>query len=75
MTAELFLNCFLACMFAFVVFGVLAWQIGSFFIRRWMAKELPGIIAKTLHGQHGGMEDPAAVAAIEEILRKTKGEP
>jgi hypothetical protein len=65
MTADLFLTCFLACLFAFVVFGVLAYQIGGYLVKRAVEKNLPEILSKMLHGAG----DPEAREALAELAR------
>lgn len=74
MSAELFLTCFLACLFAFVVLVVLALQIVGFFIRRWITKNLPEILSSALHSGTG-VTHPADEAMLREILKNSQGKP
>lgn len=64
MTADLFLTCFLACMFAFVVFGVLAFQIGGFLLKRAATKYLPEILATAIRGA-----DAMPPAELDELMK------
>lgn len=75
--AQIFLTTFLACMFAFTVFGLLAWQVGKFFIRRGLTKHLPEILSKALHEGTGTMHgmDPDAQAAFVELMEAAKVTP
>lgn len=64
MTADLFLTCFLACMFAFVVFGVLAYQIGGFLLKRAATKHLPEILTTAIRGAA-----PMPPAELDELMK------
>lgn len=43
-TSSVFLACFLACTFAFVVFAVIGWQVVSWLVRKKIKEALPKII-------------------------------
>lgn len=60
---KLFLACFLACTFSFVVFGVAGYQIFKFLVRRWMKISLPKVIHSVLGGQHGAL-DPFSAGVV-----------
>jgi len=67
---NLFLTCFLACLFAFVVVVVLSIQVIGFLFRRWFFKNLPEILSQAMHTMHTrvGAGHPADEAAIRELL-------
>jgi hypothetical protein len=63
MTANLFLTCFLACMFAFVTFAVFGWQVIGFLIKRALNKHLPEMIAGALHAASGAQHQHSSLVA------------
>lgn len=78
MSAEIFLACFLANLFAFIVFGVVGWQVASYFIHKGIKKHLPEMIAGAIHGGTGaphGMDEEAQKALAELFTNAAKMPP
>ncbi len=74
MNADLFMTCFLACTFSFVVFGVIGWQVSRFLIRRSLTKNMPKIIHDAVHGTtpaHVGFSDEMFSEALEYVAQLT----
>lgn len=77
MRSDLFLTCFVACLFAFITFGLIAWQVSRYLARRAISKHLPDILRQTIHSgtgvPHG--ESAKAQAAFAELLRNAASAP
>jgi len=69
MAGNLFATCFLACLFSFAIFGVAAWQISAYLIRRALAKNLPEILSKAVHSYTGMLHGNPDREVIEELER------
>jgi hypothetical protein len=76
MIADIFLTCFVANLFAFVVFALLGWQIGAYLLKRAVHKHLPEILEKTLNGVPPlGERDPEAMANLQELFAAAHNTP
>jgi len=64
---NLFLTCFLACLFAFVVVVVLSIQVIGFLVKRWFYKNLPEILSQAMHGGTGA-QHPVDNEALRELI-------
>lgn len=56
MSSDLFLTCFVACTFSFMVFSVVAYQLTFFFARRWFTKNGVKFLQSILGGDPATMD-------------------